>query len=93
MIPYKMLLERRMTIKKFWLSVIIGTMIGVLISLFVFDNNSLFFQYRADYPGATMFINEVDFNVLFNYLTVILASILVIFIGWTLIEKVITKNG
>ncbi|WP_322421557.1 hypothetical protein [Jeotgalibacillus haloalkalitolerans] len=81
-----------MTIKKFWLSLIFGMVIGVLISLLIYPDDPLFFQYSAEYPGASMMINEMDFNMLFNYLVVIFISVLVIFSAWTIFEKRMTKH-
>ncbi|MDZ5712573.1 hypothetical protein UFB30_10080 [Jeotgalibacillus sp. HH7-29] len=39
-----------------------------------------------------MMINEMDFNMLFNYLVVIFISVLVIFSAWTIFEKRMTKH-
>jgi cell division protein FtsX len=78
-------------LKKVWISLLSGIVIGIIISLVVYSGESLFHQYTAIYPETTVYITEQNFEVAIGSLRIIILTIFFIFIGWLSIEKIGSK--
>ncbi|TFE00583.1 hypothetical protein [Jeotgalibacillus salarius] len=74
--------------KKFWILLISGIVIGIIISIFQYSDESLFFQYTAKYSDTTLSITEQNFDVTIGSIRIIILSVLAIMLGWFLIEKI-----
>gem|GEM_PF-6082251 len=81
--------------KKLLISLLVGIVIGITISSFVFDGDFIF-HYTVNYPPKVKHY-ELDFDLVFKYLYVVLGSSLLIYIFWVFIEKIIkyfaSKSG
>ena len=73
--------------KKFWLLLLSGVIVGVVISMIQYSGESLFFQYTAKYADTTLSITEQNFDVTIGSLRIILISVLVVMGVWFSIEK------
>jgi uncharacterized membrane protein len=87
--------ERSGYLKKLLISLLVGIVIGITISSFVFDGDFIYY-YTINYPPEVKHY-DLDFDLVFKYLDVVLFSFLLIYIFWVLIEKIIkyfaSKNG
>jgi hypothetical protein len=78
-------------LKKVWISLLSGIVIGIIISLFVYSGESLFHQYTAIYPETTAYITEQNFEVAIGSSRIIILTIIIIFLGWLSVEKIVDK--
>ncbi|MDZ5712708.1 hypothetical protein [Jeotgalibacillus haloalkalitolerans] len=75
--------------KKFWILLLSGIVVGTIISVIQYSGESLFFQYTAKYADTTLSITKQNFDVTIGSLRNIFISVFVIMIGWFSIEKLI----
>lgn len=74
--------------KKGWVSLISGLILGLIISFFTLDYNGWKMQRIGENGEVINTINELDFDLITNCFLIVLISILVIYILLTVLEKI-----
>ena len=72
--------------KKFTFSLLGGILIGVILSLFLWDYSGARYEVIDD-AGADYTIKEMDFDFVFNAFLLILVFTILIYLIWTFIDK------
>ncbi|MQR94428.1 hypothetical protein EJV22_04465 [Fictibacillus phosphorivorans] len=72
---------------KFWISLIAGLVIGVILSYFFLDYNGLTINESGKNGEIIKNTNELDFNLISNSFLIVLSVSILIYIIWTLVEK------
>ncbi len=73
--------------KKGWISVISGLVLGVFISFLTLEYNGLRIIHQNIDGTAERTINELDFNLITNAFLIVVLSISMIYLVLTMIEK------
>ena len=74
--------------KKVWLSLISGLILGLIISFYTLDYNGWKMHRLGEKGEVISTINEMDFNLITNCFLIVLVSILVIYILLAVLEKI-----
>ncbi|MBY6036221.1 hypothetical protein KUV80_06135 [Fictibacillus nanhaiensis] len=72
---------------KTWISMIAGLVIGVILSFFFLDDNSVTLMELDDSGNMIKTTSELDFNLITNRFLIIVAVSILIYSIWTLIER------
>lgn len=78
--------------KKGWISIIGGLILGLIISFFALEYDGWKIIHHNGDGKVFQVINEIDVNLITNSFLIIVASGVVIYIVLTLIEKIFGKN-
>ncbi len=73
--------------KKIFLSLLGGLILGVIISVILWDYQSWNYEIQNYYGTGTKEVKEWDFEFLTNATSIIIVVSILIFLIWTFIEK------
>jgi len=74
-------------LKKGWISIVSGLIIGLIISYFTLEYNGLTIIHMNKDGEVKKTINELDFNLITHSFLIVVASIIVISILLNIIDK------
>jgi hypothetical protein len=75
------------TMKKGWISIVGGLILGLIISFFTLEYNGWKYITVNDNGEVEQVINELDFNLITNSFLIIVATGIVIYLILSIIEK------
>ena len=78
--------------KKGWVSIIGGIIIGLIISYFTLEYDGWQVTHYDKNGEVSQVINEIDVNLITNSFLIIVASAVAVYIALTLIGKASGKN-
>ena len=73
--------------KKGWISIVSGLIIGLIISYFTLEYNGWTIIHHNKDGEVEKTINELDFNLITNSFSIVVASIILIYILLNIIDK------
>ena len=73
--------------KKGWISIVSGLIIGLIISFFTLEYNGWTIIHHNKDGEVEKTINELDFNLITNSFSIVVASIMLIYILLNIIDK------
>jgi len=74
-------------LKKGWISIVSGLIIGLIISYFTLEYNGWTIIHHNKDGEVEKTINELDFNLITNSFSIVVASIILIYILLNIIDK------
>ncbi len=77
--------------KKGWISIISGLILGLIISYFTLDYNGWTIIHHNEDGEVEKTINELDFNLITNSFLIVVASIIMIYLLQKLNDKYRSK--
>lgn len=78
--------------KKGWISVSLGLIVGAIISYFTLNYDGWTIHYYDGDGNRLQTIHELDINLLMNGFIIIVAVSALIYFIWTIIEKKVSKT-